>query len=232
MHDGATEPSGEILTLVDQILAESGILAGDYFRLLCGDGMSRQQFLRTQRQFYFAVDFFSRPMSALLVRLPCPQQRLGILANVVEEHGEFQRSGFHESTFRAFLAALGDSADPQPSEIEPPAHAFNLAIMAACNFDQIQVGIACLGMIEYAFADISALIGRAVIDRGWLAADQMVHYSLHAELDKKHAADFFQLLDSDWRDDALRARIHRGLRLGAYLFDRLYRDLLLAAGSE
>ncbi len=69
--------------------------------------MSCTEFQRTQRQFYFAVDFFSRPMSALLMRMPCPEQRLGILANIVEEHGGFQPSAFHEATFRDFLVTLG-----------------------------------------------------------------------------------------------------------------------------
>jgi pyrroloquinoline-quinone synthase len=231
MHDRAIEQDSEILACVDEILSASGILTGAYFESLRSGGMSCEEFQRTQRQFYFAVSYFSRPMSALLMRLPCPRQRLGILANVVEEHGNFNESAFHEATFRLFLAALGDSNDPQPSEMEPPVHAFNCAIMAACHTDEVQVGIACLGIIEYAFAEISAMIGKAVVDRGWLTQERLVHYSLHAELDKKHAADFFQLLVAGWQDEAQRATIKQGFRLGAYLFDRLYRDLLPAAGK-
>ena len=102
--------------------------------------------------------------------------------------------------------------------------------MAACHSDEVQVGIACLGIIEYAFADISALIGKSVIERGWLAEQQLVHYSLHAEIDKKHAADFFELLQADWQDENKRILIEQGLRLGAYLFDRLYRDLAACRG--
>ena len=185
----------------------------------------RQEFQSSQRQFYFAVDFFSRPMAALLMRLPCPQQRLGILANVVEEHGEFQPTAFHEATFREFLGQLGDASRPDRKEMGPPVHAFNSAIMAACHSDAIQTGIACLGIIEYAFADISVTIGKAVVDRGWMPKDKLVHYSLHAELDKKHAADFFDLIKDDWHDPAGQLLVEQGFQLGIYVFDRLYRDL-------
>jgi pyrroloquinoline-quinone synthase len=227
MHDRACERSSEIVERVDRILSASGILENPYFESLRNGEMPREEFHQTQRQFYYAVDFFSRPMSALLMRLPCPKQRLSILANVVEEHGDFQPAAFHEATFRDFLVALGDSARPERAEMGPPVHAFNSAIMAACLSDDIQVGIACLGIIEYAFADISALIGKAVVDRGWVTEDKLVHYSLHAAIDKKHAADFFELVEDDWHDPAMRPLVEQGLQLGAYVFDRLYRDLIL-----
>jgi len=227
MHDCGSEPSREIVDRVEKILAACGIKENPYFDSLRSGAMPREEFYRTQRQFYFAVDFFSRPMSALLMRMSCPEQRLHVLANVVEEHGDFQPSAFHEATFREFLDALGDAGRPEPAEMGPPVHAFNSTIMAACLFDDRDVGIACLGIIEFAFADISAMIGQAVIDRGWLTENKLVHYSLHAEIDKQHADDFFKLIEDDWRDPTRRSRIEQGLQLGAYAFDRLYRDLLL-----
>jgi pyrroloquinoline-quinone synthase len=226
MHDRAGDRSNEIVERVDRILSTSCILENPYFESLRNGEMSREEFHRTQRQFYFAVNFFSRPMSALLMRLPCPNQRLSILANVVEEHGDFQPSAFHEATFRDFLEALGDSARPEPAQMGPPVHAFNSAIMSACVSDEIQVGIACLGIIEYAFADISALIGKAVVKRGWVTEEKLVHYSLHAAIDKKHAADFFTLVEDDWHEPTVRPAVEQGLQLGAYVFDRLYRDLI------
>lgn len=225
MHDRADKQSNEIVPHVDEILQSIGILQNPYLESLCGGQMSRAAFQQSQRQFYFAVDFFSRPMSALLMRLPRPEQRLGILGNVVEEHGDFQATAFHEATFRQFLSALGDSHRPDRSEMGAAVHAFNSAIMGACLADDLPVGIACLGIIEYAFADISARIAEAVVSRGWLSEDELVHYSLHAEIDKQHAADFFVLLQDDWNDAPQRRLVEQGLGLGGHLFDRLYRDL-------
>ncbi len=222
----SSEKSSDLVVRAEQILTAIRILDNSYFDALGSGRMSRDAFSRSQRQFYFAVDFFSRPMSALLMRIPCPKQRLGILANVVEEHGDFQPSAFHVATFREFLEAFDDSGCPRRTEMGPQVHAFNAAIMAACMADETQVGIACLGIIEYAFADISACIGKAVVERGWLTENELVHYSLHAEIDKKHAADFFKLIEDDWREPTTRPLIEQGLQLGAYVFDRLYRDLM------
>ncbi len=225
MNDPAAEGSNELAVRAGQVLDAVSMMQNPYFQRLRGGEMSRAEFCHSQRQFYFAVDFFSRPMSALLMRMSCPKKRLAILANVVEEHGEFQPTAFHEATFRKFLDALCQESMGDAAQMGAPVHAFNATIMSACVTDPLQVGIACLGIIEYAFADISALIGRAVVERNWVHRQDLVHYSLHAEIDKQHAADFFGLLRHDWDDPSGRALVEQGLRLGAYAFDRLYRDL-------
>ncbi len=227
MHHGADHQSDDFLRCVDDVIASSGILQNEYFRTLsCGE-MSLQRFQRTQEQFYFAVDFFSRPMSALMMRLPSGQDRLGILENIVEEHGDFKTPAFHEATFRQFLESIGGTSDaPATRQRGPAVHAFNATLMSACLTDDLRIGIACLGIIEYAFADLSAAIGKAVVDRGWVREEDLKHYKLHAEIDKQHAADFFDLLRPDWREHQGGTEIEQGLRLGAYAFDRLYRDLL------
>ena len=78
-------------------------------------------------------------------------------------------------------------------------------------------------MIEYAFADISALIGRRVVDLGWVKADELVHYSLHAEIDKRHAAELFEAAENTSESTT---SILGGLSFGRYIFDRLYIDFI------
>lgn len=70
------------------------------------------------------------------------------------------------------------------------------------------------------------MIGGAVVRQGWLKDDELVHYNLHQEIDKQHAADFFGLIQPAWQAGRGRLPISQGLRLGAYAFDRLYRDLM------
>src|SRR4051812_41193381 len=97
-----------------EILDGSGIYQNPYFGRLRSGEMDHGRFLNTQRQFYFAVLEFPRAMLSLLARIPTPAQRLGILENVVEEHGLFRPEAFHETTFRQFLALLGDvQFDPE-----------------------------------------------------------------------------------------------------------------------
>ena len=104
--------------------------------------------------------------------------------------------------------------------------AFNSILTTACVLDELEVGVACMGIIERAFAGVSATIGRAVVDRGWLTRERLIHYSLHAEIDVRHADEFFAVVEPAWEDEGRRYLIDQGLQLGAYALDRLYRDLV------
>jgi pyrroloquinoline-quinone synthase len=216
-----------------EILERSGIMQNPYLRDLASGAMSLDHFRRTQKQFFFAVTFFPRPMAALVGRIPDPKQRLDILHNLVEEHGEFQEQSFHHTTFQQFLRTIG--ADPSRLDalvIWPEVRAFNSVLTTACVLDDLEVGVGCLGVIEQAFAGISAMIGRSVVDRGWVSSEQLVHYKLHAEIDERHAEEFFAVVEGTWQDGARRYFVDQGLLLGAYVFDRLYRDLHAAADRE
>jgi len=208
-------------------LSRVGILRNPYFVALQSGAMTFDRFLGSQQQFSFAVTHFPRPMAALLARLPHPRQRLDILRNLVEEHGHFREAAFHHSTFRDFLATLGCPSDSLDAVRAGPAvRAFNAVLSAAAALDEVEVGVACLGVVEYAFAGLSARIGEAVVGRGWVPADQLVHYRRHAEIDERHGEEFFAVVEPLWQDDRHRHGIEDGLALGAYAFDRLYRDLL------
>lgn len=210
----------------DQALARARILRNPYLVTLADGSMSRACFQVTQEQFFFAVSFFPRPMAALVGRISDPHARLDILHNLVEEHGEFDVRAFHHNTFREFLRRMGGEPEAlDRTAVWPEVRAFNAVLTTACLLDELEVGVTCMGVIEHAFAGISAAIGRAVVDRGWLAADQLVHYRVHAQIDERHAEEFFAVVEPNWVDPARRYYIEQGLELGAYIFDRLYRDL-------
>src|SRR5262249_61944940 len=90
-----------------EILEGTGIMKNPYLLALKDGTMTLDVFRRTQEQFFFAVTFFSRPMAALVGRIPNPRSRLDILHNLVEEHGEFDEEAFHHNTFQRFLRSIG-----------------------------------------------------------------------------------------------------------------------------
>jgi pyrroloquinoline-quinone synthase len=229
MNDSRTSdspPTSRVRACADRLLSQSGLWENPYFATLVDGRMSLEAFRHSQEEFYFAVAFFSRPMAGLVARLPDYKSRVSILQNVVEEHGDFRPAAAHASTFGAFLQSLGsDVQRVRDSRPAPAVHAFNSALFSACVLDEIEIGIGCLGVIEYAFAELSARIGNSVVARGWVAREKLVHYALHAELDKRHADEFFALLDPKWDSPEKRELIERGLALGAHIFDRLYREL-------
>ncbi len=212
-----------MMLAAEEALEASGVLHNAYFRRLRDGMMDKGAFLKSQKQFLFAVRFFPRPMNILLARLPDPADRLPILENVVEEHGHMSASGFHVTTFTQFLMSLGAKGGIDPPG--PEVTAFNHILTTACAHDVFEKGVACMGAIERAFADISAVIGQAVVDRGWVRGEELVHYKLHAVIDRQHAEDFFSTIAKEWDDQERRQHIRDGLVLGLYAFNRLYDDM-------
>ncbi|GAB7146335.1 hypothetical protein LRC484719_49510 [Mycobacterium riyadhense] len=215
-----------------QIMTSVGLLDNPYLTALADGSMSLEHFRATQEQFGIAVTFFSRPMAALIARMELPGDRLGILANILEEHGDLQPHAFHHNTFRKFLASIG-SYDAQRLDTLTPCpaiHAHNSVLISVCALQDVEIAISCVGFHEHAFAGISAAIGSAVVKRGWVAEDDLVHYALHAEIDEQHAEEFFLLVEPDYDDPRIRSAVDRGLRLGAYNMSRLYTDLYTLDG--
>lgn len=214
--------------LIDRVLAETDYLQNPYLVALRDGSFAKDDFLETQIQFYAAVVFFSRPMAAVAAKIPSARQRVEVLRNVWEEHGEGAEDKPHGQTFLTLLHRLGGirSADIERRPLWPEVRMFNTTLVGACVMDEYLVGTAVLGMIERMFADISAALGQGIVDRGWLPPDRVIHYSLHAELDIKHADDFFAVLEPAWPTE--RYYIEQGLRLGAHAFDTLYRGLYAA----
>lgn len=212
------------------LLKVAPILGNPYFQNLARGEMSKRDFTRSQIQFSYAVGYFSRNLASLIVRLPTSAGRAVLVHNLAEEHGldeENLAEGFrahlaHDRTFAKFLGTLGvDGETLAASDPEPPVQAFNLALLGACSTEPPGFALAALGMIEYAFADISALIGRRVVELGWVKSEELVHYSLHAEIDKRHAAELFEAAEAACDDSEM---LTRGLAFGRYIFDRLYQD--------
>ncbi len=233
-----SDQMGAVSRLADQ----AAILDNEYFTALSQDAMSRAAFCETQKQFFFAVGFFSRPMAALMARIPDSGARAALIQNLADEHGFEDQGGqpaafdpqlAHDRTFLRFLGTLGVTPHEMGSTCErSPVRAFNAALMGACVAEPIEVAFGCLGVIEYVFADISALIGQVVVERGWVSSEQLVHYKLHAEIDKHHAAEFFQSTAAAWTGGGVgRANVESGVELGLYLFNRLYLDLYRDAGA-
>lgn len=231
----STKPASRapyVSTHADGVLRRVGIMNNPYLRALADGSMSRSSFQKSQEQFFFAVTFFSRPMAALVGRIEDPHLRLDILHNLVEEHGEFDVNAFHHNTFRTFLSSLGSNVDNlDETTLWPEVRAFNSVLTSACVLDEVEVGIGCMGIIEHAFAGISAAIGNSVVKRKWIARSSLTHYKLHSEIDERHADEFYAVVEPRWASAARRYYIIQGLELGAYIFNRLYVDLL-AKGNQ
>lgn len=205
-------------------------LESPYLRSLADGSFEREDFVETQLQFLHAVVYFPRPMAVLAARLPRPEQRLSLLENVRDEHGAGDLAGSHESTFLTLLARLGASkAEIDRRAQWPEVRAFNSTLLGVCAHDDLPTALAMLGVIEDLFSGISARIGRSIVERGWLRAEELTHYPTHEVLDLSHAEGFYRLIEPLVSADPRAAyQVHQGLELGAHIFLRLYEDLFRA----
>ncbi|WP_395737055.1 TenA family transcriptional regulator [Prosthecobacter sp.] len=224
----------ELLSWVAAQADACRILKNHYFTALEDGSLDRERFCETQQQFFFAVRYFSRPMAALMARMPSSALRRSLVHNLAEEHGYvdevapvFDPALAHDMTFLRFLETLGVSRAEMNHVREAEAvRAFNTSLMGVCMMERTDLALACLGVIEHVFADISARIGRTAVERGWVPAEKLVHYNLHQEIDGRHAAEFFECVLQAWQGGGEgRAAVEDGVKLGLHVFDRLYVDL-------
>lgn len=213
---------------ISNILDEVKYRENPYFTKLHDGDFSKDDFIETQIQFFNAVIFFSRPMSALAAKIPTPELRVEVLRNVWEEHGEGDPEKVHGTTFVEFLSRLGNVTldDIEHRSLWPEIRIFNTTLVGACVLDEYLIGVGIMGIIERMFSDISNIIGEGIMKMDWLDSKQMIHYTVHKELDIKHSQDFFKILESSWEKNTVEQYyIEQGLLLGAVLFNDLYRGL-------
>ena len=218
----------ELNNLIENVLKDTQYSENPYFLNLDSKNFDKKDFVETQIQFYFAVIFFSRPMSALAGKIPSPELRIEVLRNVWEEHGEGCLSNGHGNTFLQFLEKL-DGISPERVKLRglwPEVRIFNTTLAGTTVLDDFLVGVGMLGIIERMFSEISSWIGQSVIKNEWISESEMIHYKLHSELDIKHSQDFFDILTEPFtKSTDNKYHIEQGLRLGATLFNNLYLGL-------
>ncbi|WP_164009513.1 TenA family transcriptional regulator [Pyxidicoccus trucidator] len=213
--------------------AEWNALDMPYLRSLRDGSFEREDFLETQVHFFAAVAHFSRPMAILASRLPRPDQRLPLVENMFDEHGRGNLGHGHERTFLVLLERLGVVVGRASRTPWPEVRAFNAALTGLAAFDTPLTGLAVFGIIEDLFSGISLELGRGIVARGWLEAEEVTHYPTHATLDEEHAEGFYRQLDGPYGEDPrTEEEIEQGLVLGGHLFLRLYEDLYRARGRR
>ena len=214
--------------LIERVLNDADYFENPYFKNLREKTFEKEDFIETQIQFFYAVIFFSRPMAALAAKIPTPELRLEVLRNAWEEHGEGSLTQAHGKTFLEFLRRIGNISEDEVYRrgLWADVRIFNTTLSGVSVLDDFIIAVGVLGIIERMFSDISAWIGKGVIENGWLAEDEMIHYKLHQELDIKHSEDFFNIIEKPFQKSAEnRYLIEQGLRLGATLFNNLYLGL-------
>jgi pyrroloquinoline-quinone synthase len=195
-----------------------------YVRRVLDGSLSREDFVRTQVQFLFAVEPYADCLAVLAARCESPKARRVLEQNVRDERGGDDPSHAHGQTFRALLGKLGVSATQIDASTKwPCVEVFNAGVREACTSAPEQSGIATIAVIEDMFTDISARLGQGIVARGWLAREDVVHYDVHEQLDRIHADALYALLDPSGESGV--RQIEHGMARGVSLMVDLYAGL-------
>ena len=134
---------------------------------------------------------------------------------------------FHKNTFTQYLINLGiDKNKINNTTIHPATQHFNDTLMNNIKSQNICTSIACIGMIEKRYAEISNILAEKILANNWLDTSELAHYSLHKEIDLHHAELFFSIIRSEWNNSTSRDCIKVGVKLGNDLIINIYNNLL------
>ena len=212
---------------INELKGNTPIAEEVYFSRLIKGNITFDQFKDTQLKMFPAVTYFSLPMFYLCTRLGSYEKRMNILENINDEHGNGNISESHGVTYKNYLINLGIEKNTiEGTYIHPSVENFNNILMNTVKNKNVLTGIACLGMIEERYAEISNLLVENLINKQWIATQNLAHYSIHKELDIHHSDLFFKLLDPEWNNAKSRENIILGINLGNSLIINIYNELL------
>ncbi|MBS1149794.1 MAG: hypothetical protein H6Q89_1492 [Myxococcaceae bacterium] len=188
--------------------------------------LSQHDFVQTQVQFFFAVEAYPQYLSQLAARSKSPGARRVLEENVRDEEGEGRSAQSHAHTFRGLLEKLGvTAAETDATPKWACVEAFNAGVREACTAGPEELGLATVAAIEDLFTAISRDLGGAIVKRGWLAREEVVHYNVHEELDRVHADALYRELDAA-KGEGVERTVTKGLEGGVTLMSELYAGLL------
>lgn len=155
---------------------------------------TKEEFLKSQTGFYYAVRAFPQMLCKLASQIESSEERLRVVENIWEEHGNGSIRKFHTQSFITYLKSLG-------LENKPLAHNYFVDnwIKESLSLDlsAAQYSVYLAG-IEYIYAKISHLICKTLENFDLICVQN--HYENHANLDIHHAQD---LLDVAYQLDSI-----------------------------
>ncbi len=199
-----------------------------YFKWVLNPETTLEEYRETQIPFRYAIEHFSRAMSAVLAQIPAMEDRMEVFENVAEEHGEGKLEDSHRDSFMAFLRSIGVPDDEMNVECPIRMSGFYEGLLNYALTKPYEISAALMGTIEYLHCNIAELQARALHDRFWGDYESQYHYRLHKEIDVGHAKDLYSVCETNWErgGDLTRERIAYSMLLAAHYLWRLFDDML------
>ena len=202
-----------LLLFADELKKQYPISNNIYFSLL-KQGVSKSWLHATQSPFWYAVEGWSNILINILSKLSSSEQRIIILRNLNDEHGNGDIKKCHTYTFTQFLKSTIDTSAPPPH-----ANCVDNFITSIMETQDVVKQLSIVGIIEYIYAYLSIEIG--------ICCNKLniknEHYKEHTKLDIEHALDIFRLLQQSFPEklDDIKQYMKHGITIFMNLFTQL-----------
>jgi len=198
-----------------------------YFKWVLDPNTTLEEYRKTQIPFRYAIEHFSRSMSAVLAQIPRMEDRMEVYENVAEEHGEGKLENSHRDSFMVFLKSIGVQQDEIDVECPIRMSGFYEGLLNYALTKPYEIAAALMGTIEYLHCNVAELQARALHDRFWGDYDAQYHYRLHKEIDVGHAKDLYEVCEENWErgGELSRERMAYSMLLAAHYLWRLFDDM-------
>jgi hypothetical protein len=146
----------------------------------------KKEFLESQIPFFYAVQAFPRMLCKLAYNIEDSKERLLVVNNIFEEHGEGQDVKFHTETYKTYLRSLGwiEGLTHNPWVDQWVDKVLNSSLSASEL-------AAYLSGVEYVYAlicqDVSAYLNTLEL------ACEQTHYAKHSVLDWEHGYELLEV---------------------------------------
>ena len=199
-----------------------------YFSLLKQNKMSFETFKYSQVNFYKSVLKFSKPLFVLCSRINNYEDRMKVLENIIDEHGNGNLKNTHGNTYKMYLNSLGIEDDKFSESYEHVSCSkFYSEVEKIVSLGNLDKAIAMYGIIEDRYTEISSFTAKTVLKNKWIEKENLIHYSNHEELDQYHAKLFYSIIEQRWKIEKSQKNIKTGLNIGNKLVLSLFNDLLI-----
>ena len=132
----------------------------------------------------------------------------------------------HVNTFDRFCPLLSRSGFVEQKDCQKSQQAcqdFNEQVLNFVQEKDWKEGFACLGAIEYLYAQISSKLHKCVQTRFEIPTQDIPHYCCHEELDVKHGEDL--LLAATRSSNSCKSKVEQACLAGIQFIENLYRKM-------
>lgn len=194
----------------DSIIKDDPLERNMYFLAMKANRLWPERIKTSQISFVHAINHWSKLLAFTISKMDLPEDRLILLNNLMDEHGNKNLNMCHINTF-----LRNTNQNIEKINITPVISKFNGDLWNFINNSTISESVAALGMIEYTYDRIGEIMNSIYI------FDE--HYKIHSQIDKNHADDLFSILKRHIIDDET---LIKSLKFGYKAIYDVYEGLL------